>query len=64
MNLTEREVAFDVMNVFDACYLCYVSTVLNAFKCLRLEVSEVFVFKVDDTFEVSEVVEAVYKLSC
>ena len=41
MNLTEREVAFDVMNVFDACYLCCVSTVLNAFKCLRLEVSEV-----------------------
>ena len=42
MNLTEREVAFDVMNVFDACYLCYVPTVLNPFKCLRLEVSDVF----------------------
>ena len=42
MNLTEREVAFDVMNVFDACYLCYVSTVFNAFKSLRLEMSEVF----------------------
>ena len=41
MNLTEREVAFDVMNVFDACYLCY-SMVLNAFKCLRLEVLEAF----------------------
>ena len=38
MNLTEREVAFDVMNVFDACYLCYVSTV----QCLRLEVSDFF----------------------
>ena len=44
MNLTEREMAFDVMNVFDACYLCYVSTVPNAFKCSRLEVSEVFCF--------------------
>ena len=42
MNLTEREVAFNAVNVFDACYLCYVSTVLNAFKCLRLEVSDVF----------------------
>ena len=41
MNLTEREVAFDVMNVFDACYLCYVSMVLNAFRFLRREVPEV-----------------------
>ena len=42
MNLTEREMSFDVMNVFDACYLCYVSMVLNAFRCLRLEVLEAF----------------------